>query len=216
MIALQGACLMKRLLVHMRLAHCFTLWFECCWFFLLKKPLIHGLCSYEEIQARSPLLRKSSHQGSPLAFSPSSVSHRHGLNDLVLCSHSMFPRCRAWWVNICWTIQVTNPILTSFKMMQLKQSYFQLLYQKGIALHGNKLWLCCSSILSFPWSLMCYAHLIVVSILLRSKGTNGNKNNFVPAFHEQCLLRKTEAWTDQGKQANQQVWPAGRAGNTGS
>lgn len=53
----------------------------------------------------------------------------------------------------------------------------------------------------------------MVLTLLISKGNNGDKNDFVPVFHEQCLQRKKKAFTSHGKCVNKRSDP--RRGSAG-
>lgn len=90
------------------------------------------------------------------------------------------PKCKPWSVKICWTNQLTNPILSSFKIILLELFSAFILERGSTTSH-----VCPASFFPSILSLICSAHIIVGLTLLSSKGNNGNRNNFVPALREE-------------------------------
>ena len=179
MIALQDNCLAKGLLALMWLAHCFIPQYELGWFSSKKTFKIWFLWVLRDSAIWSPHMEILPILCPSLALSISPASHGHGLNELLLHSHSIFPSCKLWSVNIRWTSQLTNWFSRSFKIILL-ELFSPLLLDRSSATSQHVLRV--SFFFPLTFSLTCSAHRVVVLTLLRSKMNNGNRNDLVPAL----------------------------------
>ena len=179
MIALQDNCLAKGLLAVMWLAHCFIPQYELCWFSSKKTFNIWFLWVLRDSATWSPRMEILPILCPSLALSISPASHWHGLNELLLHSHSIFPSCELWSVNIRWTSQLTNWFSSSFKIILL-ELFSPFLLERSSATSQQVL--CVSFFFSLNFFSYLFCTIVVVLTLLRSKMNNGNRNDFVPAL----------------------------------